>query len=140
MTLEDIINGANRFWQKVRGERLGIDPETVVMPKRKRPKCCVQKPYIHKGSHSDNWFCSCEMAAVGTDINIIIVGVGKTPMQAAADMHERIYRDLDKDLILSCCFLYIDEIIQFAPPGVFELLPQVIKDFYEPLESSRKPE
>ena len=133
MTLADIINGANRFWQKVRGERLGIDPDTVVMPKRKRQPCLNPKPTILRVGGL--WACYGEVLMTGDEF----FGTGDTPEQAMDTFNRVVYGSLDQQLIEAGIFIYIDEIMVYAPPGVFELLPQEIKDFYEPLESTSKP-
>ena len=130
---ERVIRDAAQFWQEVHAERAGIESEDAVMSKRYRPMCQVAKPHIYKRGGMPFWVCKTEAFR-----GAFYLACGKTPQQALGRLHTKIYLSLNHNLIQSANFLYIDSMIMFTPPGVFDLLPQEIRDYYEPLEPQNK--
>ena len=119
--LQKILDESEAFWRQVAiyNHRVPVD-----RPKRKRPECLCNKPHLTYINHG--WECSCYLRL--SDHNLVTIGRTKT--EALERMTRQINQQLDWDRINAADFIYIDFVLIYCPPLVFDLLPPAIQHAY----------
>lgn len=119
--LKRLLDESESFWRQV-----AIDNHRVPVnrPKRPRPECLNPKPHIRY--NQGQWECECVLRLTDEDLFV----ASDSPEEAFAYLCCMINRRLDWDHINAANFIYIEFLLIYCPPLVFDLLPPAIQGQY----------
>lgn len=119
--LKQVLDESEVFWRQVAIDNHRIPADRL---KRPRPECLCDKPHLRY--QNGKWLCACYLKLTSE----YLLSGGWTSQEALDHMRAMINRHLDWDRINQADFIYIDFVLIYCPPIVFNLLPSAIQHAY----------